>query len=63
MNFSGSPNDFDSWQAVASSSALLAVIQSTDDRSPAALERWRSEFGADHVRIALELSDARRRME
>ena len=63
MNFSGSPNDFDSWQAVASSSALLAVIQSTDDRSPAALERWRSEFGADHVRIALELNDARRRME
>ena len=62
MDDSGSPNDFDSWQAVAASGALLERVEAEQNRTPAVLERWRSEFGAESVRIALELCEARRRL-
>lgn len=62
MNDAGSPHDFDTWQAVAASGTLLDRVAAEKSRTPAVLERWRNEFGAELVHIALELCEARRRL-
>ena len=62
MDDSGSPHDFDAWQAVAASGTLLKQVEAEKSRTPAVLERWRAAFGAESVRIALELCEARRRL-
>ena len=40
----------------------MELVEAEQKRTPAVLERWRSEFGAESVRIALELCEARRRL-
>ena len=62
MDDSGSPHDFDAWQAVAASGTVLEQVEAEKSRTPAVLERWRAAFGAESVRIALELCEARRRL-
>ena len=62
MDDSGSPHDFDVWQAVAASGTVLKQVEAEKSRTPAVLERWRAAFGAESVRIALELCEARRRL-
>ena len=62
MNDAGSHHDFDTWQAVAASGTLLDRVAAEKSRTPALLERWRNEFGAELVHIALELCEARRRL-
>ena len=62
MKDAGSPHDFDTWQAVAASGTLLDRVAAEKSRTPAVLERWRNEFGAELVHIALELCEARRRL-
>ena len=62
MKDAGSPHDFDTWQAVAASGTLLDRVEAEKNRTPAVLERWRNEFGAELVHIALELCEARRRL-
>ena len=56
MDDSGSPHDFDAWQAVAASGTLLKQVEAEKNRTPAVLERWRAAFGAESVRIAVKIA-------